>query len=98
MTKRSLLLPRAIRRARQKRRWTQVELAQRLGVSQGTISFWERGVESPSLTHQVQLVALMPEIFEQLAKQHSEILSRLYRLERVVYGGKCSCSGCGCST
>lgn len=97
MPKKSLLLPWAIRQARQQRRWTQVELARRLGVSQSTISFWERGIESPSVSHQVQLVTLMPEIFEQLARQQGDLLARLYRLERVVYGGKCSCQGCGCS-
>lgn len=94
----SLLLPRAIRTAREKRKWTQTDLAQRLDVSQSTISFWERGVEKPSLDHQVKLVTLLPEIFEQLAEQEFDILSRLYRLERAVYGGKCSCQGCGCSS
>ncbi|MEY8841796.1 helix-turn-helix transcriptional regulator, partial [Cribrihabitans sp. XS_ASV171] len=27
--------------------WTQLDLAERLGVDQGTISRWERGVEAP---------------------------------------------------
>jgi transcriptional regulator with XRE-family HTH domain len=97
MSKKSLFLPRAIRQARAKRYWTQAELAQRVGVSQGTVSFWERGIESPSLEHRIQLVMLMPEIFEQLAKQETDVLARLYRLERAIYGGKCSCQGCGCS-
>lgn len=97
MSKKSLLLPGAIRQARHQREWTQAELAGRMGVSQSTISFWERGIESPSLIHQVQLVTLMPEIFEQLARQQGDLLARLYRLERVVYEGKCGCHGCGCS-
>jgi transcriptional regulator with XRE-family HTH domain len=97
MVRTSLLLPRAIRNARRQHRWTQAELAQRLGVSQSTISFWERGIETPSLEHQVQLVTLLPEIFEQLAEKEMDILSRLYQLERAVYGRKCSCRGCGCS-
>jgi transcriptional regulator with XRE-family HTH domain len=92
-----LLLPKAIRESRQKRKWTQAELAQRLDVSQGTISFWERSIETPSLENLVELVKLMPEIFEQLARQEADILARLYQLERAVYGGKCSCRGCGCS-
>jgi transcriptional regulator with XRE-family HTH domain len=96
MFQRSLLLPEAVRQARRRRRWTQVELAQQLGVSQGTISFWERGIETPSLEHQVQLVVLLPEILEQLARQELELLSRLYQLERAVSGGKCSCQNCNC--
>ncbi|HUF38218.1 MAG TPA: helix-turn-helix transcriptional regulator [Anaerolineales bacterium] len=96
MTDKSFLFPKAIRSARDRRKWTQVELAGRLGVTQGTVSFWERGIESPSLEHQVKLVTLMPEIFEDLAEQETVILSRLYQLERAVYSGKCSCSGCGC--
>ena len=93
-----LLLPKAIREARKKRQWTQIELANHLEVSQGTISFWERSVETPSLTHLIELIKLMPEIFEQLAQQEANILARLYQLERVVYGGKCSCQGCGCAS
>ena len=92
-----LLLPKAIRESRLKRKWTQTELAKRLQVSQGTISFWERSIETPSLDHLVELVKLMPEIFEKLAQQEANILARLYQLERVVYEGKCSCQGCGCS-
>lgn len=97
MAEKSLLLPKAISTARKQRRWTQKELAERLQLSQSTISFWERGVETPSLDHKVQLVTLMPEVFEQLARKEIDILTRLYQLERAVYGGKCSCKGCGCS-
>jgi DNA-binding XRE family transcriptional regulator len=91
-----LLLPRAIRSAREKRDWTQAELAARLDVSQATISFWERGIETPSLRHQVLLVSALPEVFEQLAELESEILARLYRLERALNDGKCRCHGCDC--
>jgi len=92
-----LLLPKAIRASRKKRKWTQTELAERLQVSQGTISFWERSIETPSLEHLIELVKLMPEIFDLLAQQEADILARLYQLERAVYGGKCMCRGCGCS-
>jgi len=37
----------AIRRARQRRRWTQAEAAERLGVSVRTIGDWERGTKLP---------------------------------------------------
>ena len=91
----SLILCRAIRQARQERSWTQMELAQRMGVSQSAISFWERGIETPSLAHQIKLVTLLPEIFEQLTKQQTELLARLYQLERAI--GRCNCRGCGCT-
>jgi transcriptional regulator with XRE-family HTH domain len=97
LTQTSLLLPQAIRNARQKRHLTQIDLAQQLNVSQGAISFWERGIESPSLEHLIALVTLLPEIFEQLAQQEAQILARLYNLERVVNSGKCACRGCGCA-
>ena len=97
MTKTPLLLPKAIHKARVSRGWTQVELATQVTVSQGTVSFWERGIESPSLDHLIELIKLMPEIFEQLAQQEANILARLYQLERVVNSGKCSCQGCGCA-
>ena len=97
MSPKSLLLPQAIRQARQRRFWTQMELAQQLEVSQSTISFWERGIETPSLAHQVQLVTLLPEILEQLALQEVGLLARLYQLERAVNSGKCNCEGCRCA-
>ena len=96
MSKKSMLLPRAIREAREKRHWTQVELAQRVNVSQSTVSFWERGIETPALAHQVKLVTLMPEIFEHLAELETNLLARLYQLERAI--GRCSCQGCGCTS
>jgi transcriptional regulator with XRE-family HTH domain len=98
MSQTSMLLPHAIRDARQKRHWTQIDLAQKLNVSQGTISFWERGLESPSLENLIALVTLLPEILEQLAKQEAKILARLYELERAIHGGKCTCQGCDCTT
>jgi transcriptional regulator with XRE-family HTH domain len=97
MSTKSMLLPKAIREARLKRGWTQVDLGQQLGVSQGTISFWERGLEQPALENLFELVRMMPEIFDQLARQEADILARLYQLERIVHGGKCLCQGCGCS-
>jgi transcriptional regulator with XRE-family HTH domain len=37
----------AIRRARNRRRWTQMQLAERAGVSVRTVGDWERGVKVP---------------------------------------------------
>lgn len=90
-------LANAIRVAREKRRWTQIDLAAKLRVSQGTISFWENSVEVPSLSHQLQLIELMPDILMALAFQELNLLDRVQSLERVVFEGKCGCEGCGCS-
>lgn len=87
----------AIRVAREKRQWTQLELAKRLAVSQGTISFWENGIEFPALKHQLALIELMPDILTALAIQELHLLDRVQSLERIVFDGKCGCEGCGCS-
>jgi transcriptional regulator with XRE-family HTH domain len=91
-------LANAIRASREKREWTQGELAARLNVTQGTISFWENGVEVPALDHQVQLIETMPEILTALAAQELSLLDRVQALERVVFSGKCGCEGCNCSS
>ena len=75
-------LANAIRASREKRQWTQGELATRLNVTQGTISFWENGVEVPALDHQVQLIETMPEILMALAAQELSLLDRVQALER----------------
>ena len=92
-----LLLPKAIRQARESHEWTQHELAQKMQVSQGTVSFWERGVESPTLEHIIDLVQLMPGVIGALAQQEGELLARVYQLERTLNDGKCRCKGCRCS-
>ncbi len=91
MVTKSLLLPRAIREARKNCGLTQAEMAEQLGVSQATISFWENGAETPALDNQVKLVKLMPDIFNLLAEQETNLLTRLYQLERAAYGESCSC-------
>jgi transcriptional regulator with XRE-family HTH domain len=91
-----LLTPKAIRSARTRRGWTQSDFAEKIGVSQSTISFWERGLESPSLENQIKLVTLMPELVGGLTDEGIEFLQELLKLERVVYGGKCSCENCQC--
>ena len=66
-------------------------------VSQGTVSFWKRGVESPTLEHIIDLVQLMPGVIGALAQQEGELLARVYQLERALNDGKCCCKGCSCS-
>lgn len=90
-------LANAIRSARQKRAWTQTELAQKLAVSQGTVSFWENGVETPALARQVQLIELIPEILHALAEQELALIDRIQALERQVFDGKCACDNCSCT-
>ena len=90
-------LANAIRVAREKRRWTQVDLANYLEVTQSTISFWENGVEIPSLSHQVRLIEVMPDILTAITIQELNLLDRVQALERVVFNGKCGCDGCSCS-
>lgn len=91
MPQNSLLLPKAIRTAREKCGWTQAELAEKMGVTQSTISFWERGIETPALENQVRLATLIPDIFDLLAEQEADLISRLYQLERVISKDQCTC-------
>ena len=91
-------LANAIQSARRSRGWSQLELAEQLGVSQSAISFWENGVEVPSLEHQVHLVELMPEILYALASQELALIDRIQALERQVFDGKCACTDCNCSS
>lgn len=37
-----------IRRIRERLNLTQVELAERLGICQGTVSHWEKGIRNPT--------------------------------------------------
>lgn len=55
-----LVLGERIRRLRQERRWTQVELAEKLGVHQKQISAYERDVHAPS----VDVLIKMAEVFD----------------------------------
>lgn len=89
-------LANAIRVAREKRSWTQNDLALKVQVTQGTISFWENNVEMPSLVHQLHLIELMPDILTALAFQELNLLDRIQTLERVIFNGKCGCQGCEC--
>ncbi len=47
-----------IRQLRQARGWSQLDLALRLQVSPGAISFWERGTRRPQPRHQQGLASL----------------------------------------
>lgn len=89
-------LGRAIRKARSKHSWSQRELAERIGVSQATISHWERGEEYPSFAHLAVLGSTLPEVLAFAHEEELDLLRRLLRAERVFLSGACSCKGCGC--
>ncbi len=89
-------LPAVIRTARLGRQLTQRELAARVGVNQSTISFWESGAETPTVEHLILLALELPAILEALAGREGELLTRVLRLERDVFPGRCACAGCTC--
>jgi transcriptional regulator with XRE-family HTH domain len=86
----------AIRAARTERGLTQGELAARVGVSQGTISFWENGTETPTVEHLIVLALELPEIIESFDGRERDLLRRVLRLEREIFKGRCACVGCQC--
>jgi CO dehydrogenase maturation factor len=86
-----------IRTARNRKGLTQAELATRIGVSQGTISFWESGTESPKVEHLIALALELPELIESFQGRERELLQRILRLERELFDGRCACKGCKCS-
>ena len=96
MTARESSLPLAIRSARIERGLTQEALAGRVGVSQGTISFWESGVEIPRVEHLVALTIELPEIVDSFSGRERELLQRMVRIERELFAGRCACKGCAC--
>jgi transcriptional regulator with XRE-family HTH domain len=98
MTAPEAALPHAIRTARTERALTQAELAARIGVSQGTISFWESGVEMPRVEHLVALTVELPEIIDSFSGRERELLQRMVRIERELFAGRCACKGCACQS
>lgn len=86
----------AIRRARHSRQMSQAELARCLGITQATVSFWERGIEQPTFVHLVRLAFVFPELAGLVYAIHEELIHRVERLERLVHGGSCGCGGCSC--
>ena len=48
-----------LRQLRQARGWTQEDVARRLGVSQGAVSLWERGVRRPFRRTRLRLADLL---------------------------------------
>jgi transcriptional regulator with XRE-family HTH domain len=88
----------ALRVARQRANLSQGALAARLGVSQGTISFWERDVELPTLDHLLKLLVEFPELLDAVRTHNHEMLMQLRRIERIVFNGQCACENCNCTS
>ncbi len=85
---------RALRRARQEEGWNQDKLAGAVGVTQVTVSYWERGVQYPNFEHLARLAARIPGILRFVHEEELELLRRLMRAEREAFDGGCACRGC----
>lgn len=89
--------PPTLRHARLEQRLTQGQLAARIGVAQSAISFWERGIEVPTVEHLILLALELPAILDGVAGRERELLQRVLRLERDLFAGRCACAGCTCA-
>ncbi|WP_130617974.1 helix-turn-helix transcriptional regulator [Dyella amyloliquefaciens] len=59
-----------IRAARLKRRLTQQEVADRLGVTKGTVSRWETGTDEPMPRTAIALIRVLPGLtFQQIYRE-----------------------------
>lgn len=59
-------VPTIIRSARERAGYTQLQLAEMLGVGQAAVSHWERGANLPTLSQRVTLAELLSIPVEQL--------------------------------
>jgi len=82
-----------VRAARLARGLTQADLAVRIGVTQGAISTWEQGAETPSFVHMLKLLLSLPELRASLPAEQIELLTRV---ERAVFADRCTCGDCSC--
>jgi transcriptional regulator with XRE-family HTH domain len=87
--------PSAIYQARSARGLSQSDLAARIGVTQGTISFLEQGKETPSFVHMLKLLLCLPELRGSLPQEQVELL---VRVERALFADQCTCGDCSCHT
>ncbi len=91
----SVVLSDAIHHARASRGLSQAELASFVGVTQGTISFWEQGKETPSFVHMLKLLLSLPELRTNLPAEQVDLLARV---ERALFADHCTCGDCSCHT
>ncbi len=90
-----MVLPSAIYQARSARGLSQSDLAALIGVTQGTISFWEQAKETPSFVHMLKLLLCLPELRGSLPLEQVELL---VRVERALFADQCTCGDCSCHT
>ena len=84
-----------IRDARLARGLTQVALAPLVGVTQGAISSWEQGTETPSFVHMLKLLLHLPELRKDLPREQIDLL---VHVERALFADRCTCQDCSCHT
>jgi transcriptional regulator with XRE-family HTH domain len=72
----------SIREARVRRGISQTELAERVGVSQSAVSFWENGVEPPRFENLLKLAQELPELAAAFDDHGLRLLRRTEALER----------------
>ncbi|MDR7503001.1 MAG: helix-turn-helix transcriptional regulator [Armatimonadota bacterium] len=82
-----------IRLARQQRGLTQAALAAAVGVTQAAVSSWEAGAETPSFTHTLKLLLVLPELRSDLPR---DLVDLLVRVERALFADRCTCEDCSC--
>ena len=88
----------SIRNARLRADLSQEDLAKRLGITQGTISFWERDVETPTLDNLIKLLAQFPDLLGDIRVHQHEMIRQLRQIERALFDGQCACQNCGCQS
>ncbi len=65
---------RTIRELREEQRWTQLELAYKLGVTPATVSNWERGVYEPKVSQLRAIARLFDVSMDDVALVEGESL------------------------
>jgi transcriptional regulator with XRE-family HTH domain len=90
-----MVLSNAIHDARASHGLSQADLAFLVGVTQGTISFWEQGKETPSFVHMLKLLLCLPELRGSLPAEQVDLLARV---ERALFADRCTCGVCSCHT
>lgn len=91
-------LGRSIRRERMRANLSQEELAKRVGITQGTISFWEHDIETPTLDNLIKLLGEFPDLLGDIRVHRNEVIQQLRQIERALFAGQCACENCGCNT
>lgn len=89
-------LGQAIRNARVRAELSQGEVAARLRITQGTVSFWERDIETPTLDHLIKLLAVFPDLLGDIRVHRTEVIQQLRQIERALFNGQCACEHCDC--